>query len=85
MDISGRKDQLDKALTTENLFQTILAAVPTEPFYYQNGLPGSVGKHNVLEEMKGKGGIRDERVHSMNTLASLNWDLPLLQRDYLLM
>lgn len=78
VDISGRKDQLDKALTTENLFQTILAAVPTEPFYYQNGLPGSVGKHNVLEEMKGKGGIRDERVHSMNTLASLNWDLPFV-------
>lgn len=80
VDISGRKEQLDKALTTENLFQTILAAVPTEPFYYQNGLPGSVGKHNVLEEMKGKGGVRDERVHSINTLASLNWDLPFITK-----
>lgn len=80
IDISGRKDQLNKAMTTENLFQTILAAVPTEPFYYQNGLPGSVGKHNVLEEMKGKGNIRDERIHSINTLGTLTWDLPFITK-----
>lgn len=80
IDIAGRKDQLNKAMTTENLFQTILAAVPTEPFYYQNGLPGSVGKHNVLEEMKGKGNVRDERTHSINTLATLTWDLPFITK-----
>ncbi|MBU2903906.1 TonB-dependent receptor [Arenibacter algicola] len=89
-DINGRRDDVIKAFGSGSgydasigyseigFFDQLLAYRPTVPLYYENGLPSALFGENVAEKIKGSAGETDDLTTTLNTQATIRWDLPFI-------
>ena len=61
-------------------FEEMLVNPPTLPVYYTNGLPANLYGHNLVEGVRGKGGITTAGQNVLNSQLSFKWNLPFILR-----
>jgi TonB-linked SusC/RagA family outer membrane protein len=59
-------------------FEEMLVNPPTLPVYYSNGLPANLYGHNLVEGVRGKGGITTTGQNVLNSQLSFTWRLPFI-------
>ena len=90
VDINGRRDDVRKAVGSGSVYDSsvgysdigffdhMLAIRPTSPIFFVNGLPASIFDNNVVESIRGKGGENNNRITTINTQATVKWDMPFI-------
>ncbi len=93
IDINGRRDDVSRAVGSQTeydwdlgeytdigFFDYILAIRPTSPIIFENGLPASLYDNNVVETIRGKGGVKNDLTTTINTQGTFRWDLPFVTK-----
>lgn len=85
VDLLGRRDDTRRAVGSSNVdnidigfFEELITLDPTKPVFFENGLPAPIYGSNVVEQIKGQGGEKNNRNSTVNTRFSAKWDLPFI-------
>ena len=83
--LSGKRNDIRRAVgsgTFDNIdigfFEEMLGTDPTKPIFYENGLPASIYDHNIVENIEGKAGEKDNRTSIINSQVTTRWQLPFI-------
>jgi len=79
LELMGRLDR--KQIATQggfSSFEEMLVNPSTLPVFYSNGLPANIYGHNLVEGVRGKGGITSDGVNELNSQLFFKWKLPFI-------
>jgi TonB-dependent starch-binding outer membrane protein SusC len=89
LELMGRLDRKQNASQGNSLgepfggssseeFEEMLVNPPTLPVFYTNGFPANLYGHNLVEGVRGKGGITTTGQNVLNSQLSFKWKLPFI-------
>jgi TonB-dependent starch-binding outer membrane protein SusC len=91
VDLLGRRDDTRRAVGSGNVdnidigfFEELITLDPTKPVFFENGLPAPIYGNNVVEQIKGHGGEKNNRNNTVNSRFSAKWDLPFITKGLFL-